>query len=142
MASSVLQKNLEKIIKERNFHISELERKAGLKKNNIYYILKGISKKPSAEILQAVADALGITVKDLYTPTIEATYYLNDDHFALMEQILKNVIEEVKLLNIELTDVDFINVFLEVFRYSKQDPKKEPDKRFINWILQQRRLSK
>lgn len=142
MTSSVLQQNLEKIIKERNFNISELERKAGLKKNNIYFILKGISKKPSAGILQAVADALGITVKDLYAPTIEATNYLNNDHFELMEKTLKHVIEEVKLLNMQVTDVEFINIFLEVFRYSKQDPKKEPDKRFINWILQQRKFNK
>ena len=28
-------KNLEKIIKDRNYQITELERKAGLKKNNI-----------------------------------------------------------------------------------------------------------
>ena len=81
MSYTTLQKNLEKIIKDRNYQITELERRAGLKKNNIYNILKGISKKPSAELLQAVADALGVTVKDLYNPSVETRDYLNNDDF-------------------------------------------------------------
>ena len=51
MSYTTLQKNLERIVKDRNYQITELERKAGLKKNNIYNIIKGISKKPSAELL-------------------------------------------------------------------------------------------
>lgn len=138
MSYATLQKNLEKIIKERNYQITELERKAGLKKNNIYNILKGISKKPSAELLQAVADALGVTVKDLYNPTAETRNYLNEDDFALIEKILKNVIEEIRNLDLKVTEVDLVNVVLEVFNYSKPDSQKELDKKFINWILQQR----
>lgn len=138
MSYATLQKNLEKIIKERNYQVTELERKAGLKKNNIYNILKGISKKPSAELLQAVADALGVTVKDLYNPTAETRNYLNEDDFALIEKIIKNVIEEIRNLGLKVTEVDLVNVVLEVFNYSKPDSQKELDKKFINWILQQR----
>lgn len=138
MSYTTLQKNLEKIIKDRNYQITELERRAGLKKNNIYNILKGISKKPSAELLQAVADALGVTVKDLYNPSAETTDYLNNDDFELMEKVLKNIIEEVKNLKLKVTEVDLVNIILEVFNYSKPDPKKELDRKFINWILQQR----
>lgn len=138
MSYTTLQKNLEKYIKERNYQITELERKAGLKKNNIYNILKGSSKKPSAELLQAVADALGITVKDLYTPATETRDYLNNDDLELMEKVLKSIIEAIKKLNLQVTEVEIVNIVLEVFRYSKPDPKKEIDKKFINWILHQR----
>ncbi|WP_341751195.1 MULTISPECIES: helix-turn-helix domain-containing protein [unclassified Candidatus Tisiphia] len=138
MSYTTLQKNLDKIIKDRNYQVTELERKAGLKKNNIYNILKGISKKPSAELLQTVADVLGVTVKDLYNPFIETKNYLNNDDFELMEKVLKTVIEEVKNLKLEVTEVDIVNIMLEVFNYSKPEPKKELEKRFINWILQQR----
>ncbi|WP_342278549.1 helix-turn-helix transcriptional regulator [Candidatus Tisiphia endosymbiont of Myopa tessellatipennis] len=138
MSYTTLQKNLDKIIKDRNYQVTELERKAGLKKNNIYNILKGISKKPSAELLQTVADVLGVTVKDLYNPFIETKNYLNNDDFELMEKILKTVIEEIKNLKLEVTEVDLVNIMLEVFNYSKPEPKKELEKRFINWILQQR----
>ena len=138
MSYTTLQKNLDKIIKDRNYQVTELERKAGLKKNNIYNILKGISKKPSAELLQTVADVLGVTVKDLYNPFIEKKNYLNNDDFELMEKVLKTVIEEVKNLKLEVTEVDIVNIMLEVFNYSKPEPKKELEKRFINWILQQR----
>jgi len=138
MSYTTLQRNLEKIIKDRNYQITELERKSGLKKNNIYNILKGISKKPSAELLQTVADALGVTVKDLYNPSVEIRGYLSNDDFELIEKILKNIIEEVKNLKLKVTEVDLINIILEVFNYSKLEPKKELDKRFINWILHQR----
>ncbi|WP_367363993.1 helix-turn-helix domain-containing protein [Candidatus Tisiphia endosymbiont of Nedyus quadrimaculatus] len=138
MSYTTLQKNLDKIIKDRNYQVTELERKAGLKKNNIYNILKGISKKPSAELLQTVADVLGVTVKDLYNPFIETKNYLNNDDFELMEKVLKTVIEEIKNLKLEVTEVDLVNIMLEVFNYSKPEPKKELEKRFINWILQQR----
>lgn len=138
MSYTTLQKNLEKIIKDRNYQITELERKAGLKKNNIYNILKGISKKPSAELLQAVADALGVTVKDLYSPLVKVRDYLNNEDFELMEKVLKNIIEEVKNLKLKVTEVDLVNVVLEVFNYSRSEPKKELDKKFINWVLQQR----
>ncbi|WP_341754356.1 helix-turn-helix transcriptional regulator [Candidatus Tisiphia endosymbiont of Dioctria rufipes] len=135
MSYTTLQKNLDKIIKDRNYQVTELERKAGLKKNNIYNILKGISKKPSAELLQTVADLLGVTVKDLYNPFIETKNYLNNDDFELMEKVLKTVIEEIKNLKLEVTEVDLVNIMLEVFNYSKPEPKKELEKRFINWIL-------
>jgi transcriptional regulator with XRE-family HTH domain len=138
MSYTTLQKNLDKIIKDRNYQVTELERKAGLKKNNIYNILKGISKKPSAELLQTVADVLGVTVKDLYNPFIETKNCLNNDDFELMEKVLKTVIEEIKNLKLEVTEVDLVNIMLEVFNYSKPEPKKELEKRFINWILQQR----
>lgn len=138
MSYTTLQKNLGKIIKDRNYQITELERKAGLKKNNIYNILKGMSKKPSAELLQAVADALGVTVKDLYNPLVETRDYLNNEDFDLMEKVIKTIIEEVKNLKLKVTEVDLVNIILEVFNYSKPEPKKELDKKFINWILQQR----
>ena len=89
-------------------------------------------------MLQAVADALGVTVKDLYNPSVETRDYLNNDDFELMEKVLKNIIEEVKNLKLKVTEVDLVNIILEVFNYSKPDPKKELDRKFINWILQQR----
>jgi len=138
MSYTTLQKNLERIVKDRNYQITELERKAGLKKNNIYNIIKGISKKPSAELLQSVADALGITIKDLYNPAIENTVYLNDNDFKLMENVLKSIIEEAQKIQLKITEVELTNIMLEVFKYSKPDPKQNIDKKFINWLLHQR----
>jgi len=138
MSYATLQKNLENFIKDRNYQVTELERKAGLKKNNIYNILKGISKKPSAELLQAVAEALGVTIQDLYNPSVKISDYLDNNDFTLMEKILKHTIGEIQNLNLQVTEVDLVNIILEIFHYSKPDPIKNLDKKFINWILQQR----
>lgn len=142
MSYAILQKNLENFIKDRNYQVTELERKAGLKKNNIYNILKGISKKPSAELLQAVAEALGVTIQDLYNPSVKTRDYLDSNDLILMEKILKHTIGEIQNLNLQITEVDLVNIVLEIFHYSKPDPVKNLDKKFINWILQQRMQKK
>ena len=129
MSYTTLQKNLGKIIKDRNYQITELERKAGLKKNNIYNILKGMSKKPSAELLQAVADALGVTVKDLYNPSVETRDYLNNEDFDLMEKVIKTIIEEVKNL-IPVKRIGVIEDIVQITRFLLKDSTD-----FINGVI-------
>lgn len=52
-------------MKAKNLSILMLEREAGLKNHAVRNILRGKSKRPSADILQAIADVLGCTVKEL-----------------------------------------------------------------------------
>lgn len=142
MSNSALQKNLERLIKEKDYQIAGLERRAGLRKNNIYNILKGLSKKPSAEILQSIADTLGVSVKDLYSSSTSSRKFLNKDDYSLIEKVIKKTTETTQNLNIEMTLVDFINVTKEIFEYSAISETNEPDDRFIRWTLQQKFKSK
>ncbi|WP_341790512.1 helix-turn-helix transcriptional regulator [Rickettsia endosymbiont of Polydrusus tereticollis] len=138
MSDTVLQKNLYKFIKERNIQIKELEIKAGLKKNSAYNILKGISKKPSAEMLQTIADTLGVTIKDLYDPTIKVNDFLNEKDYLLIEKILPEIIKTINKLNLVVSEVEFAHVFSEVFRYYRSMPEEDIDNKVIEWILHQR----
>lgn len=54
-------------MKAKNISIMTLEKMAGLKVHAVRNIIRGNSKHPSGEILQAVSDVLGCTVKDLLT---------------------------------------------------------------------------
>jgi len=117
MSDTVLQKNLYKFIKERNIQITELERKSDLKKNSVYNIIKGISKKPSAEILQTIADTLGVTIKDLYDPAIKVNDYLNKHDYSLLEKTFPKIINTINELNLVVSELEFTQVLSEVFRY-------------------------
>ncbi|WP_342169932.1 helix-turn-helix transcriptional regulator [Rickettsia endosymbiont of Seladonia tumulorum] len=107
MSDTVLQKNLYKFIKERNIQITELERKAELKKNSVYNIIKGISRKPSAEILQTIADTLGVSIKDLYNPNIKVNDYLGQYYYILFQKILPEIIKTIKKLNLVVSETEF-----------------------------------
>jgi len=138
MSDTVLQKNLYKFIKERNIQITELERKAKLKKNSVYNIVKGISRKPSAEILQTIADTLGVSIKDLYDPNIKVNDYLNEDDYSLLEKILPEIIKTINKLNLVVSEIEFSQVLSEVFRYYRPVSDEIIKNEVIEWILQQR----
>ncbi|ASX28171.1 transcriptional regulator [Rickettsia sp. MEAM1 (Bemisia tabaci)] len=138
MSDTVLQKNLYKFIKERNIQITELERKAELKKNSVYNIIKGISRKPSAEILQTIADTLGVLIKDLYNPNIKVNDYLGQDDYILFQKILPEIIKTIKKLNLVVSETEFSQTLNEVFNYYRPTPDESIDNKIIEWILHQR----
>jgi|GEM_PF-1410209 len=138
MLDTILQTNLYKFIRERNIQITELERKASLKKNSVYNIIKGISKKPSAEILQTIADTLGVSIKDLYDPNTKTNDYLNKDDYNLLEKILPEITKTIDKLNLVVSEIEFSQVLSEVFRYYRPVSDELIDGKVIEWILQKR----
>ncbi len=138
MSYTALQKNLEKLIKDHNYQIADLERKAGLRKNNIYNIIKGISKKPSAELLQAVADVFGLTVKDLFTMPTQSSPSLTSEDLDLLTTVAQQVIAEIKVQQLKVSGIDVTSIINEVFDYSVESQLPIADEKFIKWILKQK----
>ncbi|WP_375327172.1 helix-turn-helix domain-containing protein [Candidatus Tisiphia endosymbiont of Nemotelus uliginosus] len=138
MSYTALQKNLEKLIKDHNYQIADLERKAGLRKNNIYNIIKGISKKPSAELLQAVADVFGLTVKDLFTMATSSYPSLTSEDLDLLTTVAQQVIAEIKAQQLKVSGMDVTSIINEVFDYSVESKLPVADEKFIKWILKQK----
>ena len=112
MSYQILKRNLETIIKQKCLNITELERKAGLKKNNIYNITRGLSKNPSIETIQRIADALGITLKELYKEDFSEekseNNFLNQDHLMLLDKVVSTVVGEVINLDLRITENNYI----------------------------------
>lgn len=138
MAISILKQNLEKIIKERNLQIVDLERKAGLKKNNVYNIVKGISKNPSAQNIQAIADTLGVSIQSLYSETKNKNEFLNKEKLDLITKVAAIIAEEVINLNIKITYQEYIDLLGKIFEYNNLSGSKdwgESDYRFAQWLL-------
>ena len=137
MTNNILQKNLARLLKEQGIHPFELERRAGLKKNNVYNIIKGLSKKPSAELIQSVANALGVSMKDLIdNPTPAQEAYMNAKHLNLIIDIIKKITPYIESLNLKLKYSQILTIISEVYNYSLTSNFMEADERFIKWTLQ------
>lgn len=62
---TALAKQLAARMRAKNLTVSQLERKANINSHGALNILRGNSKRPSAEILHAIATVLGCDISDL-----------------------------------------------------------------------------
>ena len=129
-----------KLIKANNYQISDLERRTGVGKNNIYNIVKGVTKKPSAEVLQAIADFFNITVRDLLEETKSMNPSLKHDDLDLLSRIFSSIIKELKNNNLEIPCSEVTAMLNEAFLYSKDSNSNVADEKFIKWIIKYKYL--
>ncbi|MBP9674327.1 MAG: helix-turn-helix transcriptional regulator [Bacteriovoracaceae bacterium] len=142
--STAVAKHISTRMRAKNLSLSELEKEAGLKPHAVQNILRGRSKRPSADILQAVADVLGCSVKDLLTPQ-EITYeeelahpnkeLLNREyeHPELFSKIVNFVNDALKSKENKLTIEQFINCIQEIYLHSLQKDPTKVDEEFAEW---------
>ena len=134
-------------MKAKNISIATLEREAGLKTHSVRNILRGKSKKPSAEILQAVADVLGCSVRDLLTghglfhgeegePSQKVLLdgpYTHKQVFYDTVQVLNQKIEEKHL---SLSIKQFLTCVEEIYLHALQSKELAVDQVFVDWFLE------
>lgn len=139
--TSPLQKKLQTFIRDNNMTIGELERKAGLRLNAVRNIINGLSKKPSAETLQAVADTFNCSVKDLlgdknassllqysqYNVSIEQPELF----LACVRQFLDVCQQHAYKPTLEKAQLMIGDIYL----YSCEKQALRPDDTFIHWII-------
>lgn len=140
MSHIALKINLERLLKKYDYTTGDLERIAGLKKNNIYNILEGRSKKPSAEVLQSIANIFGITVNDLlHNQDVQPQSRLTtSNNFSLFVAITKLVAEEILSQEIKATCSEITTIITEVYKYTVESNLLEADQKFIRWLVKQK----
>jgi transcriptional regulator with XRE-family HTH domain len=136
-------------MKAKHLSIPELESQAGLKTHAVRNILRGKSKNPSAVNLQAIADVLSCSVKDLLeTPEVldegpqsasleevlQATYSKYDK-----KHLLPEVVKTVEILTQKqrknLTVEQFLTCVREVYLHSLQKDPTKVDQDFAEWFM-------
>lgn len=142
-----LAQQIEVRMKAQNISIMSLENKAGLKPHAVRNILTGKSKRPSAVNLQAIADTLGCSIKDLLSESPisqeEASGFSRDDILKMKYPELSNhnlIYEVVKvvdsLLRQKNVTVDQFFVCLqEVYLQSIQKDPRTVDREFATWFV-------
>jgi transcriptional regulator with XRE-family HTH domain len=133
-------------MKAHNLSIMALETKAGVRPHAVRNILTGKSKSPSAVNLQAIADVLGCSVKDLLaTPTVlqegEISKSLDDllqekhANPTLMGECVKAIEEGLKQTKKNITTAQFLTCVREVYLHSLQKSPVQVNKEFAEWFM-------
>lgn len=144
--STQIAKQISTRMRAKNLSLTTLEKEAGLRPHAVQNILRGKSKKPSAEIVQAVADVLGCHVKDLLHPQDS---YVEEDLSSAKQELLSQpydypelFVETVKFANAALKDKEnkltveqFMKCVEEIYIQSLQKDPSKVDEEFGGWWI-------
>ncbi|WP_371222129.1 helix-turn-helix domain-containing protein [Orientia tsutsugamushi] len=64
MSHLIIKKNIERLLKEKNWRVADLENKIG-QSRSVTNIFRGTSKNPTIEVLQSIADAFNVEIQEL-----------------------------------------------------------------------------
>lgn len=133
-------------LRAKNLTFYELEKKAGLRPHAVQNILRGKSKKPSAELLQAISQELGCTIEDLlqdqeldYGEEISSSkkellsqpYECPELFLETVEFVNKTLAEKEHSLTIE----QFVSCLEEIYLHSLQKSPQKVDEQFAEWWI-------
>ena len=133
-------------LRAKNYSVASLEREAGLKSHSVRNILRGKSKRPSAEVLLAVADVLGCTINDLMVKEeiFKSTGYSGDTQKILnspyavsdlMDLVVQTINAKVKQKRKSLTLKQFLNCIQDTYIHAIQNGGSF-DKSYADWCVE------
>lgn len=134
---------------ERGLSAHRLEQEAGLKRSAVQNILQGRSRKPSAEILYAIAKILDCPITELLENSQPQTFFINESkdnkknkesdvgeafQFSLYIQAVQqteNILHNQKRIYPRKKILEYIR---EIYQYSLDNKLDMIDKRFAYWL--------
>ena len=143
---NVIAQNVNLRMKAAGLTIMALEAKAGVKPHAVRNIVTEKSKNPSAINLQAIADALDCSIKDLLeTPkvlqqgghflSLESLLQKNHVTFSLMEECVRVVEELLQKNKNSITTAQYLAYVQDVYLYSLQKTPPVVNKIFAEWFM-------
>ena len=147
MTVALREKILERM-EAKNLSIAELERLAGLSIHSVRNIVKGRIKRPSAQSLQAIAEALECSIVDLVEPTAGSTGDLGFSfqrrkksgppltHHALMLECCHTALELVNEYEQAISLDEYLDIVKKIYTYSSKEEPIKLDLRFSQWLIE------
>ena len=147
MASALKEKIIERM-EAKNLSIAELERRAGLSIHSVRNILKGRIKKPSAQSLQAIAEALECSIIDLMSasPLISEGYAFEApgrirkrsplNYPDLMLECSQKILDLITEKKLKVSVDEYLDVVKKVYFYSSREEPRKFDMRFAEWLIE------
>ena len=133
---SSLPKKISQLMTSKKINAVDIERETGLNRNTVYSIVAGRSKNPSAQNLQLIAQALGVTLESILMDEEEMRINSLSEQqmqaFAATTSATVNIIVANKL-NFSLDKL--ISIIREVYKYTLKATPPSVDERFIDWLL-------
>ena len=134
MPHSVIKDNINRLLRERDWKVAQLEKKLGSTRA-VTNILRGSSKNPTIDVLHSIAKAFNVEIHELIMePTI-----LPRIDVPLFADICNKVISEINELPKELNinHLNLLSLIKESYEYSKKLNIEHADINFIKWIISQ-----
>lgn len=133
-------------LKAKNLSINMLEKEAGLKSRAVQNIMRGKSKKPSAELLRAIAGILDCSIEDLLGNEV---FFNNETPLKSRTDILFNKYENPEVLTEALNSINrklkgkdhlinaqqVIDCLTETYVHALQKTPHSIDEEFIDWYI-------
>lgn len=147
MASALKEKIMERM-EAKNLSIAELERRAGLSIHSVRNILKGRIKKPSAQSLQAIAEALECSILDLmnttpstsggYSPQMQGRMRKRSplEYPDLMLNCSQKILDLISQRKLKVSVDEYLEVIKKVYFYSSREEPRKFDMRFAEWLIE------
>lgn len=140
--TTALQKTLQTYIDQNGLSVAGMERQAGLRINVVRNILRGQSKRPTAETLQALAKLMGCSIQDLLSEDddkisdrFQGKIDLKIDNPDILRMSLDTILKICDEKGMHLKMKQIVSTMDEVYTYSiKKDPP-EVDRTFVEWYL-------
>lgn len=139
-----MQKKIKNYIENTGVSVAEFERKAGIKTNVARNILRGQSKRPTGETLQAIANFIGCSMQDLL-PKESNPSQLNAKMLAepaitieypeLLNETLNYILKINKENKYGLSLKQAVIILEEAYSYSIEKGSPQIDKDFIEWFI-------
>lgn len=146
--TSALKEKITERMEAKNLSIAELERRAGLSIHSVRNILKGRIKKPSAQSLQAIAEALECSIIDLMATspsTNEGFLYETErkirkhsplEYPDLMLKCSQKILDLIAEKNHTVGVEEYLDVVKKVYFYSSREEPRKLDIRFAEWLIE------
>ncbi|MBY0264422.1 MAG: helix-turn-helix transcriptional regulator [Holosporales bacterium] len=141
--SSLLQQKIRDFIETKQLPLAAFEREAGLKTNVVRNILRGLSKRPTSDTLQAIASYMGCTIPELMGEEANSTRTpLRGPASPLVEkpellsESLEAVLKSAQKANQQLTLLQAFSITEDVYNYALKKKSPHVDVDFIGWLLE------
>ncbi len=135
MTHSALKNNIERLLKEKSWTVTDLEKRIGSgNSRHINNIFRGASKNPTIAVLQSIAQALSVEVQELLLDQVPQT----EVKTGLLLECCTTVIKELELLPkaYNITYNKIFSIIKEVYDYSDKLGLSKVDANFTKWLIQ------
>jgi transcriptional regulator with XRE-family HTH domain len=132
MSHLIIKNNIERLLKEKEWKVADLENKIGHR--SITNIFRGLSKNPTIEVLQSIAKAFNVEIQELLLDHTSEDSILN---ISLLRDTCNKMIKELESVEYPIT-VKSSNIFSlikEVYEYSVQLGLDQADENYIKWTV-------
>ena len=133
-----LQNRIRELMAQKDINAVKIEKTTGLNRNTVYSILAGNSKTPSAQNLQLIAKALGVSLEFLLLDVEKIMIEnLTAEQIKIFCDATNSVTTSIieKKINISLEKL--VALIKEVYQYSIEAEADSPniDDKFLRWTI-------